>query len=40
MSSWRTEREQTDLVSQLTLAGSEGLFVCSANPDLVGLDDR
>ena len=31
-------REQTDLVSQLTLAAIEGLIVCSANPDLVGLN--
>ena len=32
------EREQTDLIAQLTLAEIEGRTVCSANPDLIGLD--
>ena len=33
-----TEREQSDLVTQLTLAEIEGGIVCSANLDLIGLD--
>jgi two-component sensor histidine kinase len=33
-----TEREQSDLVTQLTLAEIEGEIVCSANLNLIGLD--